>query len=155
TLYLGISSAVLKDQRGGPTGYIFSFQDLTDIKALEEEVRLKDRMAALGQMAAGIAHEIRNPLASMSGSVQILKKMLHTGEEEGELLDIVLRESRRLDRIIKDFLLFAKPGRFHPQPSDLVPILTDALTLLRNSEEFGPSHSVKTVFESERMTAFV
>src|SRR5262249_58004953 len=85
----------------------------------------------------------------------ILKKMLHTGEEEGELLDIVLRESRRLDRIIKDFLLFAKPGRFHPQISDLVPILTDALTLLRNSEEFGPAHSVKTVFESERIPAFV
>ncbi|HZI93131.1 MAG TPA: ATP-binding protein, partial [Patescibacteria group bacterium] len=154
-LFLGFTSAVLRDQRGEPTGYIFSFQDLTDIKALEEEVRLKDRMAALGQMAAGIAHEIRNPLAAMSGSVQILKKSLHPTAEEGELLDIVLRESRRLNQIIKDFLLFAKPGRFHPQPNDLVPILNDALILLRNSEEFGSNHSVRTQFESPEVNAFI
>lgn len=155
TLYLGFSSAVLKDQRGEPTGYIFSFQDLTEIKALEEEVRLKDRMAALGQMAAGIAHEIRNPLAAMSGSVQILQKSLKPAGEEGELLDIVLRESRRLNQIIKDFLLFAKPGSFHPQRADLVAILTDALTLLRNSEEFSPRHSVRTRFEADEIHAHV
>ena len=153
TLYLGFSSAILKDQRGEPNGFIFSFQDLTDIKALEEEVRFKDRMAALGQMAAGIAHEIRNPLASMSGSVQILQKSLRPSGEDGELLDIVLRESRRLNQIIKDFLLFARPGRFHAQRADLVAILTDALTLLRNSEEFSPRHTVLTRFEADEIHA--
>jgi two-component system sensor histidine kinase PilS (NtrC family) len=146
---------VLKDQNGEPTGFLFSFQDLTEIKALEEEVKLKDRMAALGEMAAGIAHEIRNPLASMSGSVQILKKSLRPNEEEGELLDIVLRESRRLDQIIRDFLLFAKPSRLDPKPHDLVAILGDALTLLRNSEEFDGKHAIRTSFESARMPAFV
>jgi two-component system, NtrC family, sensor histidine kinase PilS len=138
---LGFTSAVLKDQRGESEGLVFSFQDLTEIKALEEEVRLKDHMAALGEMAAGIAHEIRNPLAAMSGSVQILKKTLQPPGEEGELLDIVLRESRRLDGIIRDFLLFARPGRFDPRPADLGPVLRDAITLLRNSEEFKSGHS--------------
>jgi two-component system sensor histidine kinase PilS (NtrC family) len=146
SIFLGFTSALLKDQRGEPMGYIFSFQDLTDIKALEEEVRLKDRMAALGEMAAGIAHEIRNPLASMSGSVQMLKKSLHPSEEEGELLDIVLRESKRLDGIIRDFLIFAKPGRFQPAPVDLVPLLKDSLTLLRNSAEFGGRHRLESDF---------
>ncbi|HKY32522.1 MAG TPA: ATP-binding protein [Candidatus Polarisedimenticolia bacterium] len=149
SVYLGFTSAVLKDQQGEPLGYIFSFQDLTDIKALEEEVRLKDRMAALGEMAAGMAHEIRNPLASMSGSVQILKKSLQPSGEEGELLDIVLRESRRLDGIIRDFLLFARPGRFHPMPHHLGPVLRESLTLLRNSDEFGPGHAIETDLQDE------
>ncbi len=153
--YLGLTSAVLKDQRGAPMGYIFSFQDLTDIKALEEEVRLKDRMAALGEMAAGIAHEIRNPLASMSGSVQILRRSMRPDAEESELLDIVLRESRRLDCIIRDFLLFARPGRFRPEPADLAALLSESLRLLRNSEEFGPSHGIETEFEPGAPEALV
>ncbi len=136
-LFLGLSSAILRGPREEPRGYIFSFQDLTEIKALEEEVRLKDRMAALGQMAAGIAHEIRNPLASMSGSVQILKKSLRPSVEEGELLDIVLRESKRLDGIIRDFLLFARPGRFDPEVADLGVLVRESMTLLRNSDEFS------------------
>ena len=155
TRHLGFTSTVLKEQRGEPLGYIFSFQDLTEIRALEEEVRLKDRMAALGQMAAGIAHEIRNPLAAMSGSVQILKKSLHPEGEEGELLDIVLRESRRLDGIIRDFLLFAKPGRFHPEPADLVPLLSESMRLLRNSEELAGRHQIETRFEADRVEALV
>ena len=155
TLYLGFTSAVLKDQRGAPLGYIFSFQDLTDIKALEEEVRLKDRMAALGQMAAGIAHEIRNPLASMSGSVQILKKSVKPSEEEAELLDIVLRESKRLDGIIRDFLLFAKPRPFRPEPADIVPVLKESLTLLRNSPEFAAGHTIETDFDAGRIEALI
>ncbi|HEY3176688.1 MAG TPA: ATP-binding protein [Candidatus Polarisedimenticolia bacterium] len=155
TLYLGFTCAVLKDQRGDPLGYIFSFQDLTEIRALEDEVRLKDRMAALGQMAAGMAHEIRNPLASMSGSVQILRKSLRPTGEEGELLDIVLRESRRLDGIIKDFLLFAKPGRFEPDRVNLAPLLRESLTLLRNTEEFGAKHAIRAEFESDEIVAHV
>jgi two-component system, NtrC family, sensor histidine kinase PilS len=152
---LGFTSAVLKDQRGEPQGFVFSFQDLTEIKALEEEVRLKDHMAALGQMAAGIAHEIRNPLAAMSGSAQILKKSLRLPGEEGELLDIVMRESRRLDGIIRDFLLFARPGRFEPRPSDLVPVLRETLTLLRNGDDFKPTHALELECAPEGVLALV
>jgi len=154
-LFLGFTSALLKNERGELSGHIFSFQDLTEIKALEEEVRFKDRMAALGEMAAGIAHEIRNPLASMSGSVQILKKTLKTEGEEDELLDIVLRESRRLDGIIRDFLLFTKPKKFDPRPADLVPLLDDALRLLANSEELSQEHQLKKDFDEKGVFAAV
>jgi len=146
-VHLGVTSAMLRDQRADLLGYVFSFQDLTEIKTLEEEVRLKDRMAALGEMAAGIAHEIRNPLASMSGSAQILKKSLRLEEEEGELLDIVVSESRRLDDIIREFLLFARPRRSRARPIDLVPVLNDALRLLRNSDEFTDRHNLVTDFD--------
>ncbi len=155
TIHLGVSAAVLKDQRGHPLGYVFSFQDLTEIKALEDEIRFKDRMAALGEMAAAIAHEIRNPLASMSGSAQLLLKSLRATDEEAELLDIVVRESRRLDGIIRNFLLFERPRRFTPEPVDVVPILQDALRLLENGGELAREHRVSTDFPAGGVRALV
>jgi two-component system sensor histidine kinase PilS (NtrC family) len=152
---LGFTSAILRDQRSEAMGYVFSFQDLTEIKALEQEVQLKEHMAALGEMAAGIAHEIRNPLASMSGSAQILKGSLSPRGEEAELLDIVVRESRRLDGIIRDFLLFARPGPSSPRPADLVPLLRDSLTLLRNSDEFGGRHEITLLGDEAPLQALV
>src|SRR2546427_590945 len=114
-LYLGFTVSTLRERSGHPLGMIFIFQDLTEIRVLEEEVALKKRMAALGEMAAGVAHELRNPLASISGSVQVLKRDLRPHGEAGDLMDIVIKESKRLDQIIRDFLLFAKPGRLHPE----------------------------------------
>src|SRR6185436_19460543 len=90
-------------------GYIFTFQDLTEVFAVEQQMRLKERMEALGQMAAGMAHELRNPLAAISGSVQYLKGDLKPVGETLELMDIILRESHRLDQTIRDFLNV--PGR--------------------------------------------
>jgi len=148
-LFLGFTVSVLKERDGNPLGTIFIFQDLTEIRALEEEVGLKKRMAALGEMAAGVAHELRNPLASISGSVQVLKRELQPRGEAGELMDIVIKESKRLDRIIRDFLLFAKPGRFHAEPADVVRLLSETLSLLENSDEFRPEHRVVTVFRPE------
>lgn len=154
-LVLGLTSSLLKDQRGAPNGFIFAFQDLTDIRALEEEVRLKDRMATLGGVAAGMAHEIRNPLASMSGSVQLLKKSLRPAGSDSELFDIVVREGRRLDRIIQDFLLFARPGRFRPEATDLVPLLSESLVLLRSGEELREGHRIETEFPGDGVPARV
>ena len=77
-------------------------------------------MAALGEMAARMAHELRNPLASMTGAVQYLKGSLRPDGETLELMDIILRESQRLDQAIRDFLNFARPGRFAPDRCDLV-----------------------------------
>jgi signal transduction histidine kinase len=99
---------------GAPLGTIFIFQDLTEIHALEQEVRLKERMAALGGMAAGMAHELRNPLAAISGAVQYLKGNLRPDGETLELMDIILRESHRLDAAIRDFLTFARPAASPP-----------------------------------------
>ncbi|MBI4169742.1 MAG: PAS domain S-box protein [Acidobacteria bacterium] len=143
-LFLGFTVSVLKDRHGAPLGLIFIFQDLTEIRALEEEVALKKRMAALGEMAAGVAHELRNPLASISGSVQVLKRDLKPQGEAADLMDIVIKESKRLDQIIRDFLLFAKPGRFQPEAADLAALLRETLSLLENSEERSPQHRVAT-----------
>lgn len=148
-LFLGFTVSVLKDRGGDAHGLIFIFQDLTEIRALEEEVALKKRMAALGEMAAGVAHELRNPLASISGSVQVLKRDLRPRGEAGELMDIVIKESKRLDQIIRDFLLFAKPGRYHPEEVDVVDLLRETLSLLENSEERTRSHAVRTEFHPE------
>lgn len=145
-LFLGFTVSTLRERGGAPLGMIFIFQDLTEIRALEDEVALKKRMAALGEMAAGVAHELRNPLASISGSVQVLKRDLKPQGEAGELMDIVIKESKRLDQIIRDFLLFAKPGRFHPETADLVGVLRETLSLLENSEEMRPHHRVETRF---------
>jgi two-component system, NtrC family, sensor histidine kinase PilS len=149
TLFLGFTVSVLRERRGGPIGMIFIFQDLTEIRALEEEVALKKRMAALGEMAAGVAHELRNPMASISGSVQVLKRDLQPRGEASELMDIVIKESKRLDKIIRDFLLFAKPGRFHPEETDVVRLLRETLSLLENSDEMRPHHRVVTEFRPE------
>jgi two-component system sensor histidine kinase PilS (NtrC family) len=147
-MYLGIAASNLTDRTGAPLGTIFIFQDLTDIHALEQEVRLKERMAALGGMAAGMAHELRNPLAAISGAVQYLKGSLRPDGETLELMDIILRESHRLDAAIRDFLTFARPGRFAPQECDLVRLIEDSLKLLRKSREFTGRHAVETDFPS-------
>jgi two-component system sensor histidine kinase PilS (NtrC family) len=147
-MYLGIAASNLTDRAGAPLGTIFIFQDLTDIHALEQEVRLKERMAALGGMAAGMAHELRNPLAAISGAVQYLKGNLRPDGETLELMDIILRESHRLDAAIRDFLTFARPGRFAPQECDLVRLIEDSLKLLRKSREFTGRHAVETDFPS-------
>ncbi|HEU4402104.1 MAG TPA: ATP-binding protein, partial [Candidatus Polarisedimenticolia bacterium] len=154
-LFLGFTVSVLKERSGVPLGMIFIFQDLTDIRALEEEVALKKRMAALGEMAAGVAHELRNPLASMSGSVQVLKRDLRPQAEAAELMYIVIKESKRLDQIIRDFLLFAKPGRFQPEEADLVVLLRETLSLLENSEERRPHHRVATQFHPASISCVV
>lgn len=146
-IFLGIAVSNLHDKTGRPLGLIFIFQDLTDIQALENEVRLKERMAALGEMAAGMAHELRNPLAAISGSVQYLKGDLQLKGEQLELMEIILRESERLDHAIRDFLTFAKPGAFAPSPTDLVKLVEDQLKLLGKSHELTKRHRLVTVFE--------
>jgi two-component system sensor histidine kinase PilS (NtrC family) len=143
-VFLGVAASVLKDPAGEPLGYIFTFQDLTDVHAQEQQERLKERMAALGQMAAGMAHELRNPLAAISGSVQYLKGSVKPQGETLDLMDIILRESQRLDQTIKDFLTFARPGRFAPQRVDLVRLVEDHLKLLRKSRELTGAHRVET-----------
>ncbi len=150
-IFLGIAVSNLQDRAGNPLGYIFTFQDLTEVYTLEQQMRLKERMEALGQMAAGMAHELRNPLAAISGSVQYLKGALKPSGETLDLMDIILRESQRLDQTIKDFLTFARPGKFAPQPCDLVRLLEDHLKLLRKSREFTGAHRVETRFAADEV----
>jgi two-component system sensor histidine kinase PilS (NtrC family) len=99
-LDIGMTVTTMALPTGG-TGYLLTFQDVTDMKRLERHARLQQRLAAVGEMAAGIAHEIRNPLASMSGSIQVLRQELPLSEEQAQLMDIVLRESERLNDTIR------------------------------------------------------
>jgi two-component system sensor histidine kinase PilS (NtrC family) len=147
--FLGFSVSPLMDQNQKSLGYIISFQDLTEITRLEEEVRLKDRMAAIGRMAAGIAHEIRNPLTSMRGSVEILRSRADLPAREERLLDILIRESDRLNKFVEDFLNFARPRQYAKHRIDLVPVLRDSVTLLRNNPEIREKHSVSLNIEAQ------
>ncbi len=124
------------------SGFLFTFQDVTDIKRLERNARMQQRLAAVGEMAAGIAHEIRNPLASMSGSMQLLRQELPLSEEQSQLMDIVLRESERLNNTIRSFLAYARPQRLAVARLDLGTVVHDAALLLRNSADVRDGHVV-------------
>jgi two-component system sensor histidine kinase PilS (NtrC family) len=134
---------------GGRTGFLVTFQDLTEIKKLERDVQMQQRLAAIGEMAAGIAHEIRNPLASMSGSIQILRQELPLTSEQEQLMDIVLRESERLNSTIRSFLAYARPQRFAIARFDVCRALKDTALLLRNSSEVQESHSIEVDIPDE------
>jgi len=138
---LGISTAILHTPRG-EVGFVFTFQDVTESRKQERESRIQQRLAAVGEMAAGIAHEIRNPLASMSGSLQILRQELPLSDEQSQLMDIVLRESDRLNDTIRSFLAYARPQRNALVRLDVRQVITDAGTLLQNSPELIAAHEV-------------
>jgi two-component system sensor histidine kinase PilS (NtrC family) len=138
---LGFTATQLRTP-GGNAGLLFAFQDVTDIKKLERDARLKQRLAAVGEMAAGIAHEIRNPLASMSGSIQILRQELPLTDEQAQLMDIVLRESERLNDTIRSFLAYARPQRFSIARLDVCRVLNDTAVLLRNSSDVLEGHVI-------------
>jgi two-component system sensor histidine kinase PilS (NtrC family) len=138
---IGLSASHLETP-GGRAGVLVTFQDLTDVKKLERDAQIQQRLAAVGEMAAGIAHEIRNPLASMSGSIQILRQELPLSAEQEQLMDIVLRESERLNSTIRSFLAYARPQRFAIARFDLRRALNDTALLLRNSAELGPRHAI-------------
>ena len=138
---LGLSGAPLMTPRG-ETGFILTFQDVTETRKQEREARVQQRLAAVGEMAAGIAHEIRNPLASMSGSLQILRQELPLTDEQGQLMDIVLRESERLNDTIRSFLAYARPQRQAMTRFDLCQVITDTARLLENSPELDETHAI-------------
>ncbi|MGE5112191.1 MAG: two-component system sensor histidine kinase NtrB, partial [Acidobacteriaceae bacterium] len=111
---------------------VYTFDDLTEIRRLEQEIRMRDRLAAVGRLAAGIAHEIRNPLSSIAGSVKVLSGIATLSEDQRKLVEIVTRESDRLNAIITDFLDYSREKKFQMRVVDLVALLQDTLTLLEN-----------------------
>ena len=141
-LEIGLSATHLETP-GGRAGLLFTFQDVTNIKKLQRDAAIQSRLAAVGEMAAGIAHEIRNPLASMSGSIQILRHELPLSVEQEQLMDIVLRESERLNTTIRSFLAYARPQHFQIAWFDVRRALNDAALLLRNSVEVGEAHLIE------------
>ena len=130
----GITVTPLSVPERGTIGYVYTFEDHTEIRRLEREVRMRDRLAAVGRLAAGIAHEIRNPLASIAGSIQMLSRGGSFNEEQNLLLDITIRESKRLNNIITDFLAYSREKSYTPARLDLIALLEDTLVLLENRQ---------------------
>jgi len=130
TFRVAVSAMNVSD--GGDLGFVYTFDDLTEIRRLEREVRMQDRLAAVGRLAAAIAHEIRNPLTSIAGSVSMLSETPSLNDEERHLLQIVIRESDRLNKIITDFLAYSRGKQYRLEPINLIPLLEDTLTLVEN-----------------------
>jgi two-component system sensor histidine kinase PilS (NtrC family) len=128
TLRVRVSALTVPER--GELGYVYVFDDLTEIRRLEREVRLQDRLAAVGRLAAAIAHEIRNPLTSIAGSVSMLSGVPEMNEDHRRLLDIVTRESQRLNSIITDFLAYSRTKQYHLDKVDLIQLVEDTLTLM-------------------------
>ena len=139
---IGLNAARLV-MPGGQTGFLYLFQDVTETRRLQRKSAVQERLAAVGEMAAGIAHEVRNPLASMSGSIQILRQELPLNAEQAQLMDIVLRESERLNDTITSFLAYARPLRVSSQRVDLRRALNDTALLLRHSPESADHHQIR------------
>lgn len=138
-------------------GYIFMFQDLTDIKRLERVFWMRERMALLGEMASSLAHEIRNPLASISGSLQMLRRepVAANKERSDRLMDIVTKESERLSQIIEDFLDYARPEQLEAVETDLVALARETTDLLEHSPELSDDHELVVVAADDSVPALV
>lgn len=143
TRELGVSVSSLATSDPGRAGHLLVFQDLTEIRRLEQEVQVKEKLAAVGEMAAHLAHEIRNPLGSISGSAQVLMAEANISPEQERLLGIITRESRRLSDALSRFLLQTRASPSPASPVDIGPLIAEAVTLLRNSPEVSPQHSVE------------
>ena len=149
---LGVSFSSLIIPELGAAGYVYNFQDLTDEKRREVEYRAKDRMATLGRMAAGIAHEIRNPLASIAGSVKLLQSISQLDEDQVKLIAIVSRESERLNKLVSDFLLYSREQRLQFRSVNLVNLLEETLLLLEHHPLFGPHYHIERKMPRREVT---
>lgn len=131
-IYLGFT---ISPGQGGEVDSIVIFQDLTRLKAMEEELRRDEKLKALGELSVGIAHEIRNPLASISGSIQMLREEVSLAGDSRKLMDIILRETERLNQLITDYLLFAKPARELKDSIDLGSLISETIDVFGNSPD--------------------
>jgi two-component system sensor histidine kinase PilS (NtrC family) len=133
TLHLGLADSILWGEDGTAQGHVVIFQDVTDVVAMESDLTRSERLAAVGELAAKIAHEIRNPLASISGSVQILESDLDVAGESKRLMGIVVREADRLSNLITDFLRYARPAPTVPVTVDVDELFADLIHMIENN----------------------
>jgi two-component system sensor histidine kinase PilS (NtrC family) len=156
---LGMTASLLKDEQDVVRGIILIFQDITKMTEMEEQVHRQERLATVGSLAAGIAHEIRNPLASISGSIQVLQGELHLQGDNERLMDIVLRETDRLNTIITEFLEYARPqadlsaitatGEGHNVL--LSDLFSETVMLLKNSRDYRDGIIITSTVAADAM----
>ena len=148
--YLGLSVSPVRTPRSGEDailGYVYNFQDLTELRRLEQEVAVRDRMAALGRLSAAIAHEIRQPLTAMAGAVNELARMVPMGDDEKKLVRIVSQESARLNQIIADVLSYSGEKTYTFTEADPSEILEETLLLLDRHTGRTPRHRIERAFQ--------
>jgi len=133
--FLGISVSPLRTRDIARSGFVFNFQDLTELRHLEQEVATKERMAAVGRLSAAIAHEIRQPLTSIAGAVKELGRLVPLEDDEKHLVSIVSRESERLNHIITDFLNYSREKSYAFQEEDIRALLEETLMLMERKPE--------------------
>ena len=153
--YLGISVSPLRLGTEERSGFVFNFQDLTDLRRLEQEVATKERMVALGRLSAAIAHEIRQPLTAMAGAVKELARLVPLEDDEKQLVNIVSRESERLNNIITDFLNYSREKTYEFQEADVCALLDETLTLVEKKPEVGSKFHVVRAFNGHALRARV
>jgi two-component system sensor histidine kinase PilS (NtrC family) len=153
--YLGISISPLRSRDALRSGYVFNFQDLTELRRLEQEVATKERMAALGRLSAAIAHEIRQPLTAMAGAVKELARLVPLEDDEKRLVGIVSRESERLNHIITDFLNYSREKSYEFQEADLRGLLDETLTLMEKKPEVESRYRIVRSFNGHELRARV
>ena len=153
TIPLGLSCSLLTGDDWNPRGVIGIFSDLTEAKLLEEKVRAADRQTAVGEMSASMAHEIRNPLTAISGSVELLIKELDLTGENARLMDLIIKESNRLNNILSEFLSYARIGRPTYCKIELCHLISDVVEMLRHHPRMNPGISVR--IESSKSYVYV
>jgi two-component system, NtrC family, sensor histidine kinase PilS len=153
--YLGISVSPLRSRDLSRSGYVFNFQDLTELRRLEQEVATKERMAALGRLSAAIAHEIRQPLTAMAGAVKELARLVPLEEDERNLVSIVSRESERLNSIITDFLNYSREKTYEFQEDDLRTLLDETLVLMEKKPDINTKYHIVREFNGAASRARV
>lgn len=134
TRFVGLSISPLRTGQNEMTGYVYNFQDLTDLRRLEREVETKERMAALGRLSAAIAHEIRQPLTAMSGALKELARLAPLEDDDKRLVQIVSRESQRLNQIVSDFLDYSRETSYAFVDVDVASLIDEVLLLVERDE---------------------
>ncbi|MDM7921824.1 MAG: ATP-binding protein, partial [Pyrinomonadaceae bacterium] len=141
-VHIGYNISYLYSENLEESGLIITFQDLTEIRSMEESIRRKDRLAAVGRIGAGLAHEIRNPLGAMRGAIQVLESTTPPDSMQSDLMGIILRESDRLNSIITSFLNYAKPKAGDFTEVDVCEAIRETATLMRHSPDIKPEHQL-------------
>ncbi len=161
---IGYMMSALVDAEGNASGLLLVFQDLTEIKNLKDQAEQAQRLAVLGQLATGLAHEVRNPLSSISGSVEIVREGNALSPEDRRLLGIVISEVDRLDALVTTMLQVGRPSQIHPEPQDLRALVSDVVAVARGEatqsnglfiEERTPDEPIIATVDPDRLRQVV
>lgn len=155
TRFLGLSISPLRTGQNETSGFVFNFQDLTELKHLEREVLNKERMAALGRLAAAIAHEIRQPLTAMTGALKELARLAPLDDDDKKLVQIVSRESQRLNQIITEFLDYSREKSYSFVDQDIVALIEETLLLIERHAAGSGKVTIERHFPVKKLRALV